>query len=545
MELFTTIKFEALIAGTWTDITPDVLQNPEPKMSGMGIMGNSLMDRTGDNGTLTFSLDNSEGNSGGVVGYYTPHHASVRSGFFSMLGIEIHLYFEWDGIRRYKFHGIIDDARVIAGKYGQRRTDIHCSNWMKAAADHTLNMVGYQTNKYFDEGIQLVVGNMARRPQAYNIRAGSHLLPTLFDTTHVTTKALGEIQKLTLSEWGYTYLAGDGTSGETLTTEYQNYRSNYIDTVGSFGTPVPTKSTDITSLLLIEAGGNLLIESSGQLKINETVFANVNDTQITAMTPTLGTSMYNRAIFRTYPRTVDAAATTVLFSTDKRITLDAAEEKNDVRGTFRDPNNPDTEINGIELVTPVSGTDYTMFQNEDGTGTDLTANLEIVWDIAGSAEVRYPKLKNIGATTGYVYLQQRGKAVRIYKPNETVFDNTTGNWQRDNGVLSLDIDLPYLADLSNLTDYFGATSVWEGFLYGVAFPYPRVKSLTLNANKDSLCMAMFMTLEPGTTMRIRETVTDFAAYQTTPWFINGYEFRIRAGRYVDWSVVLVPAGAAQ
>ena len=80
-ELFSSILIEGYLNGAWVDLTPDVRQDHPPRVTGMGIIGNTLKDRTGDAGRFTFTLDNSIGNSGGVNGYYTPQGANTRTGW--------------------------------------------------------------------------------------------------------------------------------------------------------------------------------------------------------------------------------------------------------------------------------------------------------------------------------------------------------------------------------------------------------------------------------------------------------------------------------
>lgn len=543
---FTTIKFEAYINGAWVDITPDVLHTPQPRVSGMGINGNSIMDRVGDNATLTFSLNNSATNSAGLLGYYSPDSANVRTGFSFPTGLPIHLYFEWNGIRRYKFFGLIEPGgyKVAAFTNRSRRVDVRCSNWMKLASDHQLDLLGYQLSKRFDQGIQLVINNMSRQPQAYLTRTGNETFTTLFDITRTDTKALGEIQKLTMSEFGRAYVTGDGQTGECFTLENRQYRT--VEHVSANGDNIPVPAEDVTATIDFIAGGAIDFISGGTWKALEVQEASFTDSDFTDFVPSYGENMANRVTFRTFPRTVDAAATTVLWQTDERIALAAGEERNDVRGTFRDPDNPDVEINGIQLVTPVATTDYTATENEDGTGTDYTSSLTLVADISGTAEVKYTKLLNNAGVTVYVHIQQRGKAVRIYAPNEQIYNFGTSDWQAKAGVLPLDIDLPYLNNIDGLyVEELG--NIWGTFLNGVAVPGPRVKSAALSANRTSKCMAAFMCLEPGMTMKISETVTQDTSglYQNVAWFVNGYEFTIKAMKLVEWRFTLQPTGYAQ
>src|SRR4030065_1368367 len=64
----------------WTDVTADARASVEIAVQ-YGISGTGPADRVAQTGTLSFALDNSEHNSGGLIGYYAPGHANCRNGF--------------------------------------------------------------------------------------------------------------------------------------------------------------------------------------------------------------------------------------------------------------------------------------------------------------------------------------------------------------------------------------------------------------------------------------------------------------------------------
>jgi hypothetical protein len=68
-------KFDGI---NWTDITADVIDTISWKY---GILGSGPLDRIGDPGEMSIKLNNTETNSGGVTGYYTPGHPLCRVGF--------------------------------------------------------------------------------------------------------------------------------------------------------------------------------------------------------------------------------------------------------------------------------------------------------------------------------------------------------------------------------------------------------------------------------------------------------------------------------
>jgi len=543
VELFTTIKFEMKIAGVWTDITADVLQNPRPRVDGMGIMGSGINDRVGDIGTLSFSLNNSASNTAGLLGYYSP---SNDNSFLTntVTGIEVRLYFEYNGVRRYKFYGRVykDGWQVIPGKYKERRVDVVVQNWMKRASDTELDLMGYALDKRFEEGVQLVLNNMDVRPQNTSFSTGTVTFPTLFDVTRTNTKAIGEINKMVMSEMGFAFIAGDGTNGETLKLQSFQERLNLPDADADQGSYIPVKMSDVTDILLLVSGDDLLLVSgaSDNILLNNRQRASFTEADIQAATIQYNKNYFNYATIKTYPRTVDAAATTVLWAlsvndpAEEPIEIAAGEQALDIRGAFRDPDNPDTQINGIEMVTPVSGTDWKAFANADGTGTNYTTSVTVVADY-GTADVRYTITNNAAVTVYVTLLQARGKGVKIYSPNEKTFKALSAGAP----IVKVDIDLLYTPGASQLDVLFDGIT-WFSTTY--ATESPKFDTVTMFVNKSSKAMLAFMHIEPGMAMTFTETVSGLGIDVFLPnqvgWFVNGYSFEIIDGKYVKWTCVL-------
>jgi hypothetical protein len=559
MESFSAIKFEVLISGVWNDITADVRLSPSPRVSGMGIMGNNIMDRVGDVGKLEFSLDNSASNSAATLGYYTPEGANRKTGW--QPGLAVRLYFEYDGFRRYKFYGHIDPDGLTptAGLYGVRDVAVKASNWMREAGIHTLDLIQYQTNKTAVEVIPMVIGNMRTEPLqtnflSYELFAGvddTITFPTVFDIVKTTTKALGELQKITMSDLAFLYIRGDGSGGETLERQTRLYRTN-IEADFPAGYPIPVKQSAATDNLLLESGDDLLLEDGFFLLLEQTQDASFDETEYESMEVSYGKNMANRVTMTVYPRSVDTAATTVLYELEEPIEIEAAEVLSNVRGKFRDPNNQATKVNGIEMVTPEINTDYQMFQNADGTGTDYTSSLGIVTEY-GTAEAKYKLTNNAGVTAYITKLQARGKGVYIYDTSEKIFEpqESVSLSQTTYGVIPLTIDLPYLDKVSYLNYYNKVDTAFYtggGLLKGLDYPELSIDKLVMNANISSKNMMAFMFLEPGTTLVVSNSVLDDTGgdngYFTTPWWIQGLDFEIIDGLTVKTSYTLKFQGRA-
>ena len=557
METFSAIKFQVFIDPSWVDLTTDVRLTPSPKVSSMGIMGNNIMDRMGDVGKLEFSLDNSATNSAATLGYYTPEGANRLTGW--QPGLPVRLYFEYDSFRRYKFYGHIDPdgLKPTADPYGERSVKVVASNWFREASIHTLELMTYQTNKTAEQIIPMIIGNMRTEPLQVKLLSFESVggaedtitFPTVFDIVKTTTKAIGELQKITMSDLAFLYLRGDGSGGETLERMTRLYRI-YYEGLYTNGTPIPVKQSLTTDNLLLETGDDLLLEDGFFLLLEQAQDASFTETDIESLEVSYGKNMANQIKMVVYPRSVDTAATTVLYELEEPIFIETGQTLSNVRGKFRDPANQATKVNGIEMVTPVATTDYQMFANEDGTGTDYTSSLSIVTEY-GTAEAKYTLTNNAVADAYITKLQARGKGVYIYDTSDKVFEpNSTSNSQEIYGIIPLTIDLPYL-DKVSLLNYYGnaETDFFEagGLFVGLDDPEMSIDSLVMVANSSSKNMMAFMFLEPGTTMEFTNTILNndgIKPYFNAAHFIQGYDFEIMDGSTVKTNYVLKINGRA-
>jgi hypothetical protein len=270
----------------------------------------------------------------------------------------------------------------------------------------------------------------------------------------------------------------------------------------------------------------LMTEDGDFLMTDEATTADFNDEAV-AMRSEYGASLANRIYGTSYPRQIDAAATTVLFKTQRRIQVLAGETKTDIRGRYRDPAGAATYVNGKEMVSPVSGTDFTATANEDGTGANLVADC-VVTATYGTEQVDYT-VQNTGGSAMWVYLQARGKGIYLYDPISVLFEDATS--VSNYGLFPLTLDMPYQ------DSPLAVESVGNLVLANEKEPHTTVNSYTIFANRNSKGMYAFLHLEPGTRSFFAETMTGFSGN----FFINGYSAEIVAGKYVYWSPVLKKA----
>lgn len=515
---FTEIRFEVLIGTTWVNLTPDVKVSPPPQ-GNRGIMGNDPQAQLGDTGRLTFSLDNSHGNSAGLIGYYSPGHANCLSGWTT--GLPVRLSFSYAGLTRYKWYGRIepDGIKVIPGSKGPRRVDVTCFDFMGQAAYHRLNQVQPQTNVDIDDALDLILANMPTQPLAKEFdKTLPSSLPYLFDNLSPTTTALSEMYKLTQNHaFSYIYVKGDGIGGETMV----------LAGSGPFAGLIPNVTT--TNELLLETGDHLLLEDGSFLLLDESESLAFTDADILPGTEfSYGKNVFNYITLVDYPRRIDAAATTVLYSLESAQQL-AHNTSITFWGTYKDPTGVSPRTNGTNMVTPVSGTDFAAFANSDGTGTNYTANMTVTAEFFAS-DVKFTVTNNHATDSFYfggpsIVFQCRGKGIYLDDPARVVVSDATSITQF--GVRALNFDWKYAYTGIDIASHANSALTFY------KDPVTELDSLKLSANKNAKNLLAFMFWEPHQAATVTETVTGFNRQVV----MQGYNFEIRDGKNVFWDVV--------
>jgi hypothetical protein len=517
---YDSIVLEGRFDGTnYVDFSSDVIV---PITGGYGIFGNGQTDKVGNIGELRFQLKN-QYNSANLLGYYSPGNVNCRSGFEP--GLKIRIYFVLDGIKIYKWRGIIPTNGInpIPGKYGVRYTEVVVKSWMYRAAIHRLRSVVNTTNKTAAQGIALVLADMDEQPLAVDYRTSESTFPTVFDMMTSQTTALSEIAKLTQSELGYTYETRHGLRVEGRLT--RNEEKAVLDEF-----PMATADMEYTW-----DGVDLLVDENGEeLLYADSTTAIFDDSQI-EMEVTRGEQFYNSVKYVVYPRRVDAAATTVLYSLASPTLIPASASGIVLSGNYKDPTGIARQVNGINMIGDtgqpplVGGTHYKMYANSDGTGTDLTANLTVTAEFT-QASFKYTITNNV-ATAGYItFLQVVGRGVYTDMPIEYLVEDAT--LISAHGDIPLTIDMKYQADPMVAARYADIT-----LLQTKQFRY-EINSVKFCANKSGDMLFAFLYLEPGDRVRIKETVTGIAA----DYFIQGVNFEIDKGNIVWFTWTLRAAG---
>lgn len=496
---------ELLLNGVWTDITADVVS---PIRCNWGMSGNGVLDRVAVPGSLSFDVNN-------VTQKYTPGSATASPYF--VRGVVVRLTVTYEGEPYVRFRGKMNEAPIQSGTWGTRRASLRCSDWMQIASTDPLVLLQSYASKRADEGIQIILGQMSTQPQATLLAMTTDIFALIFDTIKNKTKALTEFSKLIMSEFGMLYLRKDRLYGETLVVEGRHDRD-----AGASFMSIPI-SRDNSVPLLLEDGDELLLEDGTPLLLNESTTYDFDNT-MQSLDVVYGSEFHNYVSVRNYPREIGNTVS-VLFKLNAPIELAAGETKTNILGSFVDPGGGGTQINGNTMITPVINTDYKMFANSDGTGTDLTANLTVTAEY-NPAGVIYT-LHNTGGTTGYVTtLQARGYPVKIYNPVE--------QWDQDdasilqNGYSELIVDQRYSP---TIMPNVGLAQV---LLAQEKDAKTMVNKLSGLANTNHELMASFLVGDVGSLIQVIETQTG----TNTPYYIQGVNFEIGLNGIVTFTWLL-------
>lgn len=461
--------------GVWTDITADTYAAAGLTIK-YGIFGSGPLDCVAGTGECAFALQNWATAGGRPQGYYSPLHASVRAGW--TFGTAIRVNFVYAAVTYTKFRGKVGVIDPEPGLYGRQTVRVVAYDGMRDLASADVRNVALQIGASESTLISAVLDSLDvnTQPVARSIDAGIDTYPYAFYDVGGGEKALALVQKVCVNAFGLAAMKGDGTF---------IFRSR------------STRATSASSY----------------------TFA---DTMQAMTAPSSLEQVYNIVRVTIHPKTIDSAATTVLWAATGTPLSIPAGQSITVWADYRDPANTTTLIGGTAVVNPlVAGTDYAGNAQADGLGANLTANLTVtVTPFASTAKVVIANT-HASATVylvdgaGAAKLQIRGKGVYDRGPQTYEASSTAGY-----GTQPLNIDLDYQSDASIAQSY--ATYVQAQYKSLSS----RVLTLTVAANTSDPFMTQVLAREPGDIVTVSETVTGLSNIEAV---ISGIEIEARGG----------------
>jgi hypothetical protein len=462
----------------WTSLGTDVLGAYGVTLK-YGINGNGPVDNVASPGQLTFVLRNDARNSGTTQGWYSPAHASKRSGWG--FGIPVRVVVTYSAVDYVKFIGKIREILPAAGRYREQVAYVTAYDHVRDLLDANAREVTVQASQTEAELIEHVLDSIPAdlQPLSRDIDTGVDSYPFAFDDVGGGVKALALIKDVAVSALGLVFIKGDGTFC---------YRSRH------------TRALEASAYTF-------------------------NDTMHGLSVPSTLDQVYTRVRATNHPKSVSASATDELTTLPSGNSIEIPSgESVEVWTDYTDPNDRTIKIGGTAVVTVlVGGTHYSAFQNADGSGLNLTGNIGAT--ISPFSSTAKWTLTNTGGSTAYVtVLKAIGKAVRDLGPQ--TFEYVGGS----TGV-PLEIDLPYQ------DDPFIAESAATYIVSTYGSQTSQIDGIEFIANKSGDFMTQALTREIGDRITVIETATGISADA----IIHSVSFDVSQPVHIRCSWGLAPA----
>lgn len=486
------------------DLTPYVISAIKVQY---GITDNKITDRMASTGTATFKLYDKDS-------IFNPESPTWDSRFINGCRIFVKIIYNYAGTDRYKtFAGRLSNIKYDNQMVDFKTFEITVSDWFENASTEKLAILPVEVNKRPDEVIDTILNSMVIQPANRDLKVSSNTFASVFDSTNQDTRVATELNRIVQSEYGFLYLRHGSLAGETLVFENKGYRELQDLAVISYIEGFLTK--DDGGYILQQNGDKLLLYKSNSFDIDRIIDLNVE----------YGKNLINKLEVKAYPKTVDVVSN-VLVMLDTAIELTAGETKDNLEMSYKNPSIPDAYVSGYDMITPVATTDYQMWSNSDGTGTNLTSNLVVTANY-GSSRVVYT-LQNTGGTLGYVTkLQARGKAIYDYNPITYIAEDTTS--QSTYGVALVSLDQKYQSNPYTSQDL--STAILNQF----KLPVKDVNSIKTIANIDDIRMLSFIYYDIGDKIYVLDNLYSVNA----TYCINSMKYSISLGGIIEYTWGLV------
>jgi hypothetical protein len=468
----------------WVDISADCITGTL-RWSG-GIRGGGPTDRVAVPGSLSVEMDNSTGNSAATLGYYSPDHASKRTGW--ALGAKIRVRLSSGGNDRYWMYRI-KEIKPVAGQYRSRRVEVVATDYLEEFSKRKVSGLDIETDQTGEALLASLVATLPFAPSATDYDTGSFSMPYAFhEERDEETYNMTVLQKISQSDLSYIYVDGDASSGETL--HYENHAAR-MASLSSSGT---------------------LSNTMAELELRQSI-----------------DNIWNKVRVNTFPVERETEIS-VLGSVPEEFSLEPSETRT-IYIPYRDSTS-ERRMSGIlardpatDAIIITADTDYKMSSIPGDGGNDLNGNLTVT-PTAGANSILV-QLSNSAAVKGFVnLLQVRGYPVKTFERIESVSSDSTSITTY--GEKTITYSMPYQS----------SSAVGKAFADELVRrhkdPGAHIDSVSFIANRSTTLTGYALTFGIGTRITITETVTGINA----DFFINGYEYELLEGNIlqVTWNL---------
>ena len=466
-------------ADTWTDITSDVLLR-DSKWD-HGSKTSHPLSRVASVGKLKMILRNDS--ASGTQYRYTPGHTNCLSGFGVKAKVKVISY--WRDYEKVVFVGWIPTNGIqqsSAPYIDLVSVDVY--DWMYFALHNQVSLQSIGIDKTLGEVGSDLAALVEAQPSRIDQFNYSETFPNTNDTVRDNTTILGELNKATLSEMGYAYIKYElGGALDILALEGRLTRDGLatVDYYPLLDTELDYLTTETPAYLTDEDGNKLLIDERG-------TFAYLPD--IIDYKVIHGAHYANRVSGKAYPREVGTES--VIFTLNEPIEIEAGETIDNLRVRY-------LVKDGYVAVSAsdVSITDYAMNSQEDGLGSDLTADLTIT-PTFGSGDAQL-ELENTGASTGYItVIEISGLPIYIGDPITQQVDIPTDDGTYY-GKIEMLLDQKYQVDPTRTLDQITLLAVRYSTRTNT------IEQVTFCVNTDEALAGVYMFCDIGSKIPLKHT----------------------------------------
>lgn len=498
-------RVEANLTGIgWTDISDDVLVDIGVRGQ-RGILSDEVTAFIEPTPTMTFTVNNSAACTGGANGYYTLDHPNVRTGWEHGIGVRfifkvtdasLHgyvagFYAGYCGVvgandEETIWTGTLEDVVPEPGINGRRRASVSCVGYTNELALRKLKGIEVNRGQSEHDAVSTIYEAMPFQPPALEVDPGGDSYPYVFDLAREgEISPLAELQRISQSSLRYGYSLGDGTQ----------------------------KNEARISARAIE--GNAL---TPDYELDENDLDNDNPPQVVSAKR----QRLNLVRLSFNPRRTtedDSPPEVTLFNLEKSFFVDPGETVT-ITGDYRDADELAVGAGGVDPVTPIAGTHYTAHPEPDGSGTPLTANMDLTATFGGTS-VEF-EIENTGAE-GFWVTKLLAEGIGIYSQNEISVEAKDQTDIDANGEHPLEFRMPYVTDVAHAK----AVADWILEKRGATSKFLKKATLLMSNRRPARSLEL-LRATPSQIISVEETMSGLDG--TERWHPNGFGFEYKDHR---------------
>jgi hypothetical protein len=531
---FYSVNVSIQVDTVYTNITPDVIGDIQIKR---GFTDSAPSTRVAAPGSCVFMLRNGSNAINGEGTYSKDsvnHLAEFKRGAHIVVDIPIT---QTDYSTGRKFEGWVESIEVD-NKY--KRVTVNCYDWLYYGGLKRLPYVTTALNKDAYYAVDYIKDNLIPDGGTVHPYGNFTTFQTIFDIADDTKTAIKEINQLVSSELGYFYIGREkenntnhwyyAQDANALILEAKDYRATDYTTTEIV---IPAEFSDLFTTeddedsLITEDDYNLVVLDYEEAALEDS-FTDVKAKEGELIYNKVNGSIIGRRYVDIYTPIwkLDVTNQTYRLNPYEQIAITASYYNTDF-----DAGDSPERVYSADVLTPVATTDYTANTAADGSGSDMTAEL----DVSIAKALTYSKLylhNSSGIYPIYItFFRIRGKPIYISAGSGVIAEDTDS--QDEFGLKEINLDLPYMGDVIQAYDYL--TQFITFYKENRFVP----TEVTFYPNKNQHLALLFWGLDVGSQIRVIDSINgidniliiDFVDMTISPGNVIKVTWRLREKQY--------------